>query len=115
MNENKAFEAFQFLIELYTEEKIECETNVERKKKWWKSSHMKSSKTYWFTCLEALESYLCSVFPGLLKVEITFLQDWVCWRSQSVLVFLVYSGKERKELDERKVYRMDWRADFTKR
>ena len=32
MNENKAFEAFQFLIELYTEEKIECETNVERKK-----------------------------------------------------------------------------------
>ena len=33
MNENKAFEAFKFLIELYTEEKIECETNVERKKK----------------------------------------------------------------------------------
>ena len=32
MNENKAFEAFQFLIGLYTEEKIECETNVERKK-----------------------------------------------------------------------------------
>ena len=70
MNENKAFEAFQFLIELYTEEKIECETNVERKEKW-KSSHMKSSKTYWFTCLEALESYWCFALPGLLKVEIT--------------------------------------------
>ena len=33
MNKKQAFEAFKFLIELYTEEKIECETNVERKKK----------------------------------------------------------------------------------
>ena len=32
MNKQQAFEAFQFLIGLYTEEKIECETNVERKK-----------------------------------------------------------------------------------
>lgn len=31
MNKKQAFEAFQFLIGLYTEDNFECETNFERR------------------------------------------------------------------------------------